>query len=316
MEGPMSKQKMPSTKRWRGASRADRGLPMIVLLGGTGYVGSAFAEYLQARGMAFAAPTHAELDLTSKDAVAGWFSGKSIAFVINAVGFTGRPNIDGTERERWRCLQANTVVPGVLAEVLGGMGIPWGHVSSGCIFNGARADGSGFSEQDEPDFALTDARAGWYARTKWMAEKLLIGRPGVKVWRMRIPFDEVDSERNYLTKLMKYERLLEVRNSISHRREFAAAAVETLIRNVPDGIYNVTNPGSILASEVAEALRRHGVCTKAFSYFSGEDDFLAAPGRVFRASCVLRSEKLAAVGIPLREVHESLEVTLREWKAR
>lgn len=312
----MSKPKMASKKQWRGVCRADRGVRMIVLLGATGYVGSAFAEYLQRQGMAFAAPTHADLGLTSKDAVAAWFAGKRVAFVINAVGFTGRPNIDGTERERWRCLQANTVVPGVLAEVLGGMGIPWGHVSSGCIFNGARADGSGFSEEDEPEFALTDARAGWYARTKWMAETLLNGLPGVKVWRMRIPFDEVDSERNYLTKLMKYERLLEVRNSISHRREFAAAAVETLVRNVPDGIYNVTNPGSILTSEVAEALQRHGICTKAFSYFSGEEDFLAMPGRVFRASCVLRSEKLAAVGISLREVHESLDMTLRERNAQ
>jgi dTDP-4-dehydrorhamnose reductase len=287
---------------------------MVVLLGSTGYVGQAFARQLEASGIPYLAPGHGELDLTSREAVAAWFSGRAVTFVINAVGFTGRPNIDGTERERWRCLRANTVVPGVLAEVLGDRGIEWGHVSSGCIYRGARLDGSGFTEEDEPVFAMTDPRAGWYARTKWMAEVLLRERPGVRIWRMRIPFDEEDHERNYLSKLMRYEKLLEVRNSISHRQEFAAAAIATLMKGLPGGVYNVTNPGSVLTSEVVEALRRHGICRREFEYFSDERAFLAEPGRVYRASCILDSGKLAAAGIVLRDVRESLEATLYGWK--
>ncbi|MFZ4778993.1 MAG: sugar nucleotide-binding protein, partial [Terrimicrobiaceae bacterium] len=255
---------------------------MIVLFGASGYVGRAIEARLRRIGAVFLAPSHKELDLTSKDSVAAWFADKTPEYVINAVGFTGRPNIDGTEVEKWHCLQANTVVPGVLAEVLGAAGIRWGHVSSGCIYQGARPDGSGFTEEDEPEFAISDARAGWYARTKWMAEKLLENAPGVIIWRLRIPFDSIDHERNYLTKLMRYDRLLEVRNSISQLEEFAAAAVQSLQERIPDGIYNATNPGSILTSEVAEALRKHGICRKEFQYFTGEAEFLSSPGRVFR----------------------------------
>lgn len=288
---------------------------MILLFGGSGYVGQAVADHLRATGQEFVAPTHRELDLTSRDALAAWLGRiPKPEFAINAVGFTGRPNIDGTEVERWRTLLENTVVPGVLAEVLGGAGIRWGHVSSGCIFHGARADGSGFTEDDEPAFAISDARAGWYARTKWMAERLLAAAPGVVIWRLRIPFDSFDHERNYLTKLMRYDRLLEVRNSISQRQEFAAAAVESLRRHLPDGIYNATNPGSITTSEVAEALRQHGICDKLFTYFESGEEFLQAPGRVFRASCILDPSKLAAHGIVMPEVHDSLERTLRAWK--
>ena len=287
---------------------------MIVLLGASGYVGSAIATRLRHLGLEFLSPSHSDLDLTSRDAVARWFAGKHPEFVINAVGFTGRPNIDGTETEKWRCLQANTVVPGVLADVLGSLGIRWGHVSSGCIFHGAHADGSGYTEEDEPEFAILDRRAGWYARTKWMAEKVLKDLPGVIIWRPRIPFNAEDNERNYLTKLMRYERLLEVRNSISQLDEFAAAAVQSLEDRIPDGIYNATNPGAILTSEVANALRAHGICRKDFQYFTDETDFLSRPGRVFRASCVLDPGKLAAHGIRMLEVHESLEKTLRAWK--
>lgn len=288
---------------------------MIVLLGASGYVGSAIAARLRQLDAEFLAPMHRDLDLTSKDAVAAWFADKKPEFVINAVGFTGRPNIDGTEIEKWRCLKANTVVPGVLADVLGTSGIRWGHVSSGCIFNGAHADGAGFTEEEEPEFVISDPRAGWYAHTKWMAEKLLRDVPGVVIWRPRIPFDSLDNERNYLTKLMRYDRLLEVRNSISQIKEFAAAAVQSLQERIPDGVYNATNPGSILTSEAAEALRRHGICRKEFRFFAGEDEFLSAPGRVYRASCILDPGKLAAHGIRMLDVHESLERTLQAWKS-
>jgi len=203
----------------------------------------------------------------------------------------------------------------VLADVLGARGIRWGHVSSGCIYNGAHADGSGFTEDDEPEFVISDSRAGWYAHTKWMAERLLRDAPGVVIWRPRIPFEPHDNERNYLTKLMRYDRLLEVRNSISHLEEFAAATVQSLQDRIPDGIYNATNPGSILTSEAAEALRRHGVCRKEFQFFSSEAEFLSHPGRVYRASCVLSPGKLAAHGIRMFDVHESLERTLRAWKS-
>lgn len=301
-------------KIWQHFRHTGSGWRMIVLLGAGGYVGSAIAGKLRQLNSDYLAPSHGELDLTSKDAVAAWFANKNPEFVINAVGFTGRPNIDGTEVEKWHCLQANTIVPGVLAEVLGTSGIRWGHVSSGCIFNGTRSDGSGFTEEDEPEFAMSDPRAGWYAKTKWMAEKLLQNVPGVLIWRLRIPFSPVDHERNYLTKLMRYERLLEVRNSISQLEEFAAAAVRSLEAEIPDGTYNVTNPGSILTSEVAEALAKHGICHKKFRYFRDENEFMTAPGRVYRANCILNPEKLASHGIRMLEVHDSLEKTLLTWK--
>ncbi len=288
---------------------------MVVLLGSNGYVGKAIAANLQSRGLEFLAPSRNELDLTSRDAVAAWFKGRAPRFVINAVGFTGRPNIDGTEIERWHCLRANTIVPGVLAEVLGGMGIRWGHVSSGCIFNGARPDGSGFTEEDEPEFVLSDRRAGWYARTKWMAERLLLDAPDVLIWRLRIPFDQFDNERNYLTKLLAYDRILEVRNSISQLQEFAAAAVESLVLEIPAGIYNVTNPGSVLSSEILDVLRRHGLLKRDVHFFSDEDEFLQSPGRVYRARCILSSQKLISQGIALREVHDSLDWTVRNWRS-
>ena len=287
---------------------------MILLLGGHGYVGQAFANNLQSRGLVFAAPSHQDLDATSKDAVARMVGTLKPRYVINAIGYTGRPNIDSTEQEKSLTLTANTTVPCVLGEVLTAQKVPFGHVSSGCIYDGSRPDGTPLTENDAPNFAFSHPNASWYSRTKAMAETVLADSSTCTIWRLRIPFDQFDHERNYLTKLMRYERLLEVNNSISQLQEFAAACIESLERRIPPGIYNVTNPGAIRTSEVAKALRQHGLCDREFQFFPSEEDFLAVPGRVKRANCILSSDKLAATGITLREVHEALDWTLRRWK--
>jgi len=286
---------------------------MIVLLGGSGYVGEAFRRTLLRRGLPFIAPSHAELEASSKEAVYRLVQSVRPRFVINAIGFTGRPNIDGTEREKLRCLSANAIVPGTLAEVFTDTAVPWGHVSSGCIYDGSRSDGSPFTEEDSPNFAFGHSAASWYSRTKAMAEIMLRDAPNCTIWRLRIPFDQYDNERNYLSKIMRYETLLEVTNSISQLQEFTERALETLLLGIPPGIYNVTNPGSIRTSEVAEAIRRHGLCQKRFRFFRDEREFLT-PGRVKRANCLLSSEKLARAGLPLREIHDALEWTLRHWQ--
>lgn len=289
---------------------------MILLLGAGGYVGSAFAGLLSAKNLPFLAPTHAELDASDSGALRHVVRSIRPEFAINAIGFTGRPNIDGTEIEKFRTLAENTWVPGVLAKVFAEEGVRWGHVSSGCIYEGCREDGQPFTEEDPPNFAFGDTRSSWYAKTKAMAEVLLKDAPDCLIWRMRIPFDEFDHERNYLSKLLRYEKLLDVRGSISQRQEFAAAALETLLRNLPSGIYNVTNPGAISTREVVDTMRRHGITNKDFEYFRDDAEFLAAPGRVRRASCELSSGKLAASGIFLKEIHEALEDTLKLWTAR
>ena len=68
-----------------------------------------------------------------------------------------------------------------------------------------------------------------WARRCWPAS------PASIVWRLRIPFDSVDNPRNYLTKLMRYPRLLEATNSISQLDEFAAATLACWKSGCPSG---------------------------------------------------------------------------------
>jgi dTDP-4-dehydrorhamnose reductase len=222
--------------------------------------------------------------------------------------------VDACEDHKTETLLGNVVLPGVIAAACQRVGLPWGHISSGCIYTGQKTDGSGFREDDPPNFCFRTNNCSFYSGSKALGEEVLAGAPDCYLWRLRIPFTEVDSPRNYLTKLMRYERLLEARNSISQLDEFVRACWECWERRVPFGVYNMTNPGTITTHEAVELIKKIGVCKKDFRFFKDEDEFMRIAAKTPRSNCVLDSSKLLATGIRLTEIHEAVETALRTWK--
>ena len=287
---------------------------MILLLGGSGYVGQAYQRLFARKNLSFRNLARRDLDYTRPEVLTPFLRELRPEFVVNAAGYTGKPNVDACELHRADCLDGNAVLPGRIAQACTAAGIPWGHVSSGCIYSGVRPDGTGFREDDTPNFCFRTNHCSFYSGTKALGEEILAGTPSVYLWRLRIPFNEVDSPRNYLTKLMRYDSLLEAANSISQLDEFVAGTFACWEKRVPFGTYNVTNPGHVTTREVVDLITRSGVCTKDFKFFANEDDFMHKAAKTPRSNCVMDSSKLASVGIHLTEVHESVASALRAWR--
>jgi dTDP-4-dehydrorhamnose reductase len=287
---------------------------MIYLLGGSGYVGSAFQSLFRKKGVAFRSLRRSDLDYADPERLRDALRADKPEFLINAAGYTGKPNVDACELHKAECLMGNAVLPGIIAQACEAAGVPWGHVSSGCIYNGDGPAPGGFTELDPPNFTFRSGHCSFYSGTKGLGEELLAGRPDAFIWRLRIPFEAVDNPRNYLTKLMRYPRLLEATNSISELDEFVAASFECWTRRVPFGIYNVTNPGKVTTREVVELIKESRVCTKAFEFFPSEAEFMRTAAKTPRSNCVLDPSKLAEAGIRLTEVHEAVRRDLRAWR--
>lgn len=287
---------------------------MIYLLGGSGYVGQAYQALLARKGIPFRNLRRADLDYTNPAVLTAALKADRPEFLINAAGYTGKPNVDACELHKTDCLFGNAVLPGLIAQACRAAGVPWGHVSSGCIYTGARPDGSGFTETDAPNFTFRQNNCSFYSGTKALGEETLAGEPNVFIWRLRIPFNEVDNPRNYLTKLMRYARLLEATNSISQLEEFVAATFACWEKRVPFGLYNVTNPGEITTSEVVDLIKASGVQPKDYIFFKDEDEFMHTAAKTPRSNCVMNSAKLAGVGIQMTEVHEAVARDLRRWQ--
>jgi dTDP-4-dehydrorhamnose reductase len=286
---------------------------MIVILGGSGYVGQAYQRLFSRREIPYLNLRRAEVDYTDGDTLRRFLVERRPEFLINAAGYTGKPNVDACELHKSECLFGNAVLPGIVRAACEAAAVPWGHVSSGCIFTGARPDGSGFTEEDAPNFTFRQNNCSFYSGSKALGEEILAGAD-CYLWRLRIPFNHEESPRNYLTKVMRYQRLLEATNSLSQLDEFVAATFASWERRLPWGVYNVTNPGSISTSEVVELIRRTGVLSKEFEFFRSEDDFMQQAAKTPRSNCALDSSKLLQTGIHLTEVHQAVEQALRQWR--
>ncbi|HEY0258083.1 MAG TPA: sugar nucleotide-binding protein [Candidatus Methylacidiphilales bacterium] len=288
---------------------------MIYLLGGSGYVGKAYQAMLNRKGIPFRNLKRAELDYTNSEVLTAELQRDRPEFLINAAGYTGKPNVDACELHKADCLFGNGVLPGRIADACEAAGVPWGHVSSGCIYSGSRADGTEFTEEDIPNFTFRQNNCSFYSGTKALGEEVLAGRADVYIWRLRIPFDHVDSPRNYLTKVMRYQRLLEAENSISQLDEFVAATFACWEKRVPFGTYNVTNPGRVTTRRVVELIEESGVCKKDWNFFDDENEFMKLAAKTPRSNCVMTSSKLESVGIRLTPVEDAIRQALAGWKS-
>lgn len=286
---------------------------MIYILGGAGYVGLAYQKFLTDKGVAFRSLSRADLDYTNARELESALKAGRPSFLINAAGYTGKPNVDACEIQKLECLAGNSVLPGRIAEACTAAGVPWGHVSSGCIYTGKRPDGSGFTELDPPNFSFRQNNCSFYSGTKALGEEVLVGNPNVYIWRLRIPFDYRDNPRNYLTKIIRYDVLLDATNSVSQLQEFVAATFQCWEKRVPFGIYNVTNPGEVTTRQVVGHIVKNGISTKAFKFFKDESEFMALVAKTPRSNCVLSSAKLASVGITLTDVNDAIVRDLRRW---
>jgi len=286
---------------------------MIILLGGSGYVGSAFQKYFEQSDIEFLSVARSQCDYTDKDALNQLLKETNPDFLINTAGYTGKPNVDACELHKAECLDGNAVLPGTIREVCESHKITWGQVSSGCIYTGRREDGEGFTEDDVPNFSFRTDNCSFYSGSKALGEEVLDGAENCYIWRLRIPFNHVDSARNYLSKLINYDTLLEAENSISHIDEFVRCCTETYSKEVPFGIYNVTNTGFVTTREVADLIKTHLLPDKEAKFFSDEDEFMKIAAKTPRSNCVMDNSKLLSTGIKIREVHEAVVQALRDW---
>lgn len=287
----------------------------ILLLGSSGYVGKAFQCHLNRSEADWKPLSLRDPNLSQASVLRDAIRVHRPDFLINCAGYTGKPNVDTAEKEKHACLEANAWLPGLIAEVCRESALPWGHVSSGCIYTGRKPDGSGFREGDPPNFDFRHNNCSFYSGTKALAEEILADYGQVYLWRMRIPFNEIDSPRNYLSKVMRYDRLLDVENSISNLDEFVQACLACWEKRIPFGTYNVTNPGFVSTREVAAMIQQAGLVSREWKFFKNESEFMAQAAKTPRSSCILDSSKILNSGISLIEVHDSIAQCLRNWRA-
>lgn len=312
---------------------------MVLLLGASGFVGRAFAAALLRRGRDFIPLSRRALDYARFDVLFDFVRRTRPRFLINAAGMVGGLEGEACETAREEALAANTLLPQTIARVCRLTRTPWGHVSSGCIYRGAKVRGpegdvietdlnsaafrrrlatmpetiSGFVETDEPNCSFRRPPCNFYAGTKALAEEALVGTPQVYIWRPGVVFNHQPLRRNFLWRLPTQARLTDAIQPLSHVEDFAQACLALWESEAQFGIYNVVNPGIVSTAQIVRMLRETSAVDCEIEPPWNGNECSHPNSQLLRPDCVLDTRKLEAAGVRLRPAEEALRAALREW---
>jgi len=222
--------------------------------------------------------------------------------IINAGGKTGRPNVDWCEDHKPETYLGNVHLPYILAEGCKKYNLRLVHLASGCIYQGDN-NGYGWSEDDKPNF-----EGSYYSHTKAVSERLLSAYDNILICRLRMPFDSGPSNRDLLTKLLGYDKIISYPNSIS--------IMDDLLKNIQDliigghsGIFNCVNSGAIDAKEILEIYEKESGQKLNKEYVPIEELNIKAP----RSNCVMNTDKLKNIGLEMPEVSSTIVGVIKKY---
>ncbi|PKI60061.1 hypothetical protein CRG98_019546 [Punica granatum] len=107
-------------------------------------------------------------------------------------------------------------------------------------------------EEDKPNFT-----GSFYSKTKAMVEELLKEYDNVCTLRVRMPISsDLNNPRNFITKISRYNKVVNIPNSMTILEELLPISIEMAKRNLR-GIWNFTNPGVVSHNEILEMYKAY-----------------------------------------------------------
>ena len=229
--------------------------------------------------------------------------------VILAAGIIGRPNVDALEENKEKTVDVNIVSTAVLAMYCRELGIHLTFFSTGCIYHydfEHPEGGPGVTESDPPNFDKS-----YYSKTKIICHSILQEYPHVLILRLRMPVTADYSERNIITKLIKYEKVVNIPNSMTVLSDLIPVALDMLSKNIT-GTFNFTNPGALSHNELLQMY--HDIVDHTFKWTNFTVAEQAKVIRVPRSNTCLDTSKLTALYPDVPDIKTSMSRVMNELR--
>jgi len=285
------------------------GSDVYLLFGKTGWIGGQLIDLLTKQGKTIHL---AESRTYNREGVVAEIEKYNPTHVLNAAGVTGRPNVDWCEDHKAETVRTNVVGTLIVADVCAQKGIHHTLYATGCIFeydSEHTIGGKPFTEEDKPNF-----HASYYSHTKALVEDLLHIYPTTCTLRVRMPISDDLSPRNFVTKIVKYDRVVNIPNSMTVLTDLLPISLIMAERKLT-GIYNFCNPGAISHNEVLDLYKKYVDPSYTYRNFSLEEQALIL--KAGRSNNTLDHTKLCAAlpDIHIPEIHESMEKVMQRMRA-
>lgn len=283
----------------------------FLIWGGEGWVAGHLKVLLENQGKEVFTTT---IRMENREAVLAELDKVKPTHVLNAAGSTGRPNVDWCEDNREATMRSNVIGALNLTDCCFLKGVHCTVFATGCIYKYDEKHpwgGPGYLETDQPNFS-----GSFYSATKAPVEAVMKNYPNCLILRLRMPVSDDLHSRSFVTKISKYERVVDIPNSNTVLTDLLPASI-LLTEHGETGVYNFTNPGAISHNEVLTLFRdivRPGFTWKNFSL-----EEQAKVIKADRSNCELDTtkliNKLKEYNYEVPEVHEAYKKCFERMKA-
>ncbi len=285
----------------------------LLVYGGNGWIGTQFLSFLEERGVEYCLgtarvddvqivaneldrvrPTHV-LSLIGR--TSGVYGGKT----ITTIDFLEQPgNLVLNIRD-------NLFAPLVLAILCKERLIHFTYLGTGCIFNYDQGydTETGFTEDNIPNFTGSS-----YSIVKGYTDRLMhLFDDTTLNLRIRMPISNEDHPRNFISKIIRYQKICSVPNSMTVLRDFFPVFADLMVKNAT-GTYNCSNPGVINHNEILEMYRYIVDPNFKWQNFTIEEQRKILDAE--RSNNYLDTTKIEAYNVP--PIREAIKQVLMDWK--
>ena len=257
---------------------------MNIAVLGQGFVGSYVFNYLSANNDgAVHLLTQSANEYHKPGKLSSYIKDFNIEAVVNTCGFTGYPNVDNCETNKAACTLYNVTIPLIIEEECKKANAKLIHVSSGCIYTGYEKE---YDETDIPNFGIHSEVSSFYSKTKHLSE-MFLDTTFTNILRIRMPITGNGDHKNLLIKLLKYDNLIDYRNSKTDIYTLCEL-VKVICYKFKPGIYNAVHHNALRTAEVVGIMISHNLTNPNWKFVPYEDIPIVAN----RSNCVLSNEKI------------------------
>ena len=289
----------------------------ILVYGSKGWIGQQFVKILENKNAIFYqgnARVDNEIDLLQE--IEELQPTHVVSFIGRTHGKIGEKvytTIDYLEQEGKLVenIRDNLFSPLLLAEICSRKSIHYTYLGTGCIFkfdeeHPFAKEINGFTESSMPNFFGSS-----YSIVKGYTDRLMnLFKDSVLNLRIRMPITASPNTRNFITKIVNYEKVCSVPNSMTILPELLPYVLDMMEKGIT-GTINLTNPGLISHNEILQMYKEIVDPSFTWKNFSQEEQrkILAAD----RSNNYLDTSLLESLYPEMSNIKEGIRQCLIEY---
>ena len=293
----------------------------FLIFGHKGWIGSMVINLLNKQKISFVcASSRADDKIAVEEEIIKHLPTHIMSFIGRTHGTTEDgtkyPTIDYLEQKGKlkENIRDNIFAPMVLGLLCKKYNIHFTYLGTGCIFDYDTShlfgnEQTGFNENDIPNYFNSS-----YSTVKGYTDQLMhLLEDDCLNLRIRMPINDKLDPRNFITKILNYEYICSIPNSMTVLDDLLPCAVEMAI-NKETGTINLTNPGVITHNEILEMYRNIINPSLQWKNFTIEQqDKVLAAGR---SNNCLDTTKLQSKFPNILHIKESVKQTIMRMKKK